>query len=275
MFLFLGQRMAAINEKKKYNCAICGYTDSALFTFTDHMITHSKVYPYGCHLCNSRFAHSNQLREHKLLAHKGLSQMPHKKVSSPISKTTRAQHLNYTCPKCNYTAGRIDMFKKHAIEHTGLYRYKCMLCASTFHHTFQLTSHLKRDHDLSKYQLKKSIAKCEDPEWIRTTAELYRSVANFKSDASPVASKPSYTCQHCQTSFMSKLRYASHVFDDHGERLEFDDCRNGEVLKKEKSEGKSKVDSIQSKFNSKVLTAHCNIVFLIFGFCLTCVLWHL
>ncbi|KAF6021467.1 hypothetical protein EB796_020224 [Bugula neritina] len=50
--------------QKQYACTLCDHTSFSLYSFTDHMLTHSTVYPYGCNSCSLRFTTNIQLSRH-------------------------------------------------------------------------------------------------------------------------------------------------------------------------------------------------------------------
>ncbi|XP_067942494.1 zinc finger protein 710-like [Watersipora subatra] len=217
--------MAANGDGKVYSCTLCEHRNPDLFDFMDHMVTHSKIYPHGCDHCTARYSHVNTLHHHKQQAHGiyySMADVP-VAVHRPEPVRSSSQWQIFACPSCDYKGSRIDSFKKHATEHTGLYRYNCCICSLPFHYSFQLIRHFMRQHGQQKAEYEESVEKSENLIWFKETAKLYKSVSNFKFEATPV--KPlknekahtmqTYICEVCGVQFASKLRYTSHVFDNH------------------------------------------------------------
>ncbi|KAF6034445.1 hypothetical protein EB796_007247 [Bugula neritina] len=158
--------------QKQYACTLCDHTSFSLYSFTDHMLTHSTVYPYGCNSCSLRFTTNIQLSRHAAQHKKNEKPRHETVVKKPSLPSTQPF---YSCPKCDYKSKRCDGLVFHATQHIALYKYTCTICFLNFHRADHLTRHLNDQHKSSGID----VESCENRKWKAAVRKLYKDDPSF------------------------------------------------------------------------------------------------
>ena len=118
------------NNKKNYNCDICGYGCDSRANFSYHLNSHTKEKPFKCKDCSKSFSRPNTLNHHR-------------KIHKPPS---------FKCDFCPKMF-RLKWDKElHMNTHTGTKPFACELCDAKFSSPSALSQHRKNNHLPPKFE---------------------------------------------------------------------------------------------------------------------------
>lgn len=227
------------SHSKIYKCMHCDYTSEQLFDFTDHLITHSRVYPHGCQQCSDRFSTKEKLFRHINFHHVQAAQSftarqavaePSAVPSAVPPSRLKAYHSMIACPSCEYTTNRNDLFLFHLTKHINIHRYTCHLCPMNFHRLHYLRVHLSIAHAFAFNEDSDLAKTCENRDWYLAVKEITSTVQNFSlhiHDFSPsslqnsggdaeVTRDMSNECSLCGRAFFNAASLFRHQKNIHG-----------------------------------------------------------
>ena len=118
------------NNKKNYNCDICGYGCDSRANFSYHLNSHTKEKPFKCKDCSKSFSRPNTLNHHR-------------KIHKPPS---------FKCDFCPKMFRLKWDRELHMNTHTGAKPFECELCQGRFTSPSALSQHRKNNHLPPKFE---------------------------------------------------------------------------------------------------------------------------
>ena len=166
-------------------CHLCGKEYTTVQNFKEHMIRHTKIFPFQCPSCDKGFIKSVRLKRHYSIVHEKSSK--EKKYLCPhcgkrfLSKVVLQSHLTvhtgerpfkceycdakfkvmpalvvhkrkhtgetpYKCEKCDKKFKTLSQIRTHAKTHSGVKEHKCLVCGEVFRLPHHLRAHTARKH---------------------------------------------------------------------------------------------------------------------------------
>ncbi|KAK2498367.1 hypothetical protein MC885_014903 [Smutsia gigantea] len=211
--------------KQTFNCDICTFTSSRLFSFTRHMKIHTNEKPHVCHLCLRAFRTVTVLRNH-IYTHTGTK--PNKCgdcdmafiTSGELQRHRRYKHTHekpFKCSLCTYASVEVSKLKRHIQSHTGERPFQCHLCSYASKDTYKLKQH-KRTHSGEGLQ--------KDPGGEKGKLSALESFGRDQGLGEAtlrvtfvihVAGERPYECHVCHARFTQRVTMKAHIMQKHSE----------------------------------------------------------
>ncbi|CAK1591711.1 unnamed protein product [Parnassius mnemosyne] len=123
----------AVDENQSlYNCEICGASFQTSNELSDHRtVAHVKLKPFECKICNKRFTQQGGLQQHTRM-HTG--------------------YRPYSCTVCPKTFTQKSGLDQHTRTHTKERPYRCIICSKTFCQSVTLKQHMRTHTNVSPFQ---------------------------------------------------------------------------------------------------------------------------
>lgn len=150
-----------VNRHKTFTCADCGKVFNAHYNLTRHMPVHTGARPFICKICGKGFRQASTLCRHKIIH---TAEKPHKcqicgkafNRSSTLNthKRIHANFKPFICEFCGKGFHQKGNYKNHKLTHGSNKAFKCNVCNKAFHQIYNLTFHMHTHNEKKPFMCK-------------------------------------------------------------------------------------------------------------------------
>ncbi|KAI8510248.1 transcription coactivator binding [Branchiostoma belcheri] len=206
---------ATVLEEGSLACEVCGKICSNLHNLKQHVRSHSKVKPFGCKICGTKFVQFGHMQRHEK-QHEIESTLPFEcskcdtgfAVHTLLAHHMKEQHEEETealcrCKVCGQCFNESVALHTHLKKHLGGPPYECEHCRKQYSDQWKLSKH-KVTHTRVPTPKKSNPAVNRQMEKISTLQ-----MKKIQLDGNP------YECGICSTDFQELTDLMQHVHNTH------------------------------------------------------------
>ncbi|CAB3223785.1 unnamed protein product [Arctia plantaginis] len=143
-------RVVHDRESLPLECVECGRRFISKSNLDLHMRTHTKDRPFGCDLCDKKFATKGLVHQHIRSVHDKekshlcqlCSKSFFKKYHLHVHLKSHSKEKTYECPDCGKFYKTVATLKSHRETHGDVRNFGCQICTQTFMKKDYLMAHM-------------------------------------------------------------------------------------------------------------------------------------
>lgn len=122
---------------KEFPCPFCGRVFSRKGILDEHLVVHTKIKKFKCHVCDKALVRNRTLRLHLRKIH-GII----------MGRASRPKQTEFKCSVCNKQFKREQSLQEHMIVHSGIRNFKCNVCGKDFGRKSSMRGHIQKIHGM-------------------------------------------------------------------------------------------------------------------------------